>query len=81
MLPLTCAAMGHYSWSLCQLVGVCVCLSVRTFSLETWLWWIPNVDMWVGATGARHSKSLERRSQKKQRVYVGRLNVLCVRFL
>ena len=25
---------------------------------------IPNVDMWVCATGARHSKSLERRGQR-----------------
>ena len=41
------------------LVGRSVSISVRTFSLELWLWWIPNVDMWVCATGAQHSKSLE----------------------
>ena len=37
-----------------------LCLSVCTFSLEPWVWWIPNVDMRVGTTGARHSKSMER---------------------
>ena len=42
-------------------VGLCICVSVPTFSLEPWLLYIPNVDMWVCATGARHSKSLERR--------------------
>ena len=26
-------------------VGNSVCLSVCTFSLEPWVWWIPNVDM------------------------------------
>ena len=41
-----------------------VCRFVPTFSLDPWLLLIPNVDMWVCATGARHSKSLERRSQR-----------------
>ena len=36
-------------------------LSVATFCLEPWLLLIPNVDVWVCATGARHRKSLERR--------------------
>ena len=55
-----CAVRVYCSRSVCRSVG----LSVRTFSLEPRLWWIPNVDMWVCATGARHSKSLERRSQR-----------------
>ena len=38
-------------------VCVCVCVSVHTFSLKLWLWWLPNLDMWVRATGARHSMS------------------------
>ena len=62
-----------YSWSIC--VSICVstvyvylstCMyhSVSTFSLELRLWWILNVDMWVCATGAWHSKSLEWRCQR-----------------
>ena len=34
------------------------------FSLEPWLLWISNVDMWVSATGARFSKSLEQNYQR-----------------
>ena len=45
-------------------VGRSIGQSVRTFSLKPWLWWIPNVDMWVRATGTRHSKSLERCFQR-----------------
>ena len=44
-----------------RFVGRSVSQSVPTFSVEPWLLQIPNVDMWVCATGARHSKSLERR--------------------
>ena len=46
----------------CAAKGYCS-RSVHTFSLEpyAWLLYLPNVDMWVCATGARHSNSLERR--------------------
>ena len=36
---------------------------------------IPNVDMWVCATGARHSKSLERRSQRTATVFTGEAKI------
>ena len=60
-LARACAAKGYCSRSVGRSVGLSVSLSVCTFSLEPWLLLIPNVDMWVCATGARHSKSLERR--------------------
>ena len=59
-LACACAAKGYCSlsgWLICWFVT----LFLRTFSLEPWLLSIPNVDMWVCATGARHTKSLERR--------------------
>ena len=31
-------------------------LSVRTFSLEPWQLWIPNVDMWVGIYAERSAQ-------------------------
>ena len=66
-LARACAAKGYCSRSVYLSVtvglsvGRSVCVSVPTFSLEPWLVKIPNVDMWVCATGARHSKNLERR--------------------
>ena len=48
------------SWSVGRSVGI----SVRSFSLKMWQWWILNMDMWVCATGAQHSKSLEPRCQR-----------------
>ena len=47
-------------WSVC----LSVCLYMFARSLKPWLWSLPNVDMWVCATSARHSKSLERRCQR-----------------
>ena len=47
-------------------VGRSDCRLVRTFSPEPWLWWIPNVDMWVGITGVWHSKSLEQRRRSME---------------
>ena len=49
-------------WSVGRLVNLLVCdfVSPHVFS-RTVAAVVPNVDMWVCATGARHSKSLERR--------------------
>ena len=46
---------GYCSWS----VGmVCVCVCQHVFSQNVAVG-IPNVDMWVCATGAQHSRSQE----------------------
>ena len=40
-----CAAKGYCSRSVCRSASRSVCLFVHTFSLEPWLWLIPNVVM------------------------------------
>ena len=64
-------------WSVGQSVSLSVYLFVRTFSPEPRLWWIPNLDIWVGATDARHSKRVWSSVFKEQLVYRRRLNVQC----
>ena len=48
---------------LSSLIKTCMYLSIcwYIFSLTVAVWWIPNVDMWVCAVGAQHSRSVERR--------------------